>query len=80
MIKTFIIFGMMCFIDPKAESTFEQCYNIIDQPFMYYEGKESCLFARKKRAQFLRETYAKNKLTITEGYVYCLEVNPNVNT
>ena len=80
MIKTFIIFGMMCFIDPKTESKLEQCYNIIDQPFIYYKGRESCLIATKKRGKVIRETYLNKGLTITEGYIYCLEVNPNVNT
>ena len=49
MIKTFIIFGMMCFIDPKIEDRFEQCFNILEQTFIYYKGEENCLIAVKKK-------------------------------
>ena len=80
MIKTFIIFGMMCFIDPKIEDRFEQCFNILEQPFIYYKGEENCLIAVKKKGQVLREIYTKKGLTITQGYLKCLEINPNVNT
>lgn len=52
MIKTFIIFGMMCFIDPKIEDKFQQCFNIVEQPFIYYKGEENCLIAVKKRVKF----------------------------
>jgi len=80
MIKTFIIFGMMCFVDPKIEDQFPKCFNILEQPFIYYKGEENCLIAVKKKGQVIRETYRKKGLTITEGYLQCLEVNPNVNT
>ena len=80
MIKTFIIFGMMCFIDPKLEDNFPKCFNIIDRPFIYYKGKENCLIAVKRKSKILREIYTKKGLTITQGYLKCLEVNPNVNT
>ena len=80
MIKTFIIFGMMCFVDPKIEDQFPKCFNILEQPFIYYKGVENCLIAVKKKGQVIRETYRKKGLTITEGYLQCLEVNPNVNT
>ena len=80
MIKTFIIFGMMCFIDPKIEDNFPKCFNILEKPFVYYKGRENCLIAVKKRGQILRETYLNKGLIITEGHLYCIEVNPNVNT
>ena len=80
MIKTFIIFGMMCFFDPKLEDKFPKCFNIIDQPFIYYQGRENCLTAVEMRSKILRETFTKKGLIITEGYISCLEVYPNVNT
>lgn len=81
MIKTFIIFGMMCFAEPDNLSEANQkCFNILDVPFIYHKGIDNCRNALQKKRDVIRETYAKNGLTITQGYIYCLEVNPNVNT
>jgi len=71
MFKTFALFGMICFVDNNRWG--ESCFNYWEDPVVHYKTLNECDKAGKKKGIEIRSYFEKNKLTITQGELWCIE-------
>lgn len=73
MLKTFMLFGMICIEDPSAPIFKENCFNYWEDPVVHYKGELLCGAAALHESKRIRKELTSLGLTITEGEIWCIE-------
>jgi len=69
--KTFIIFAVICFNDPKAV-TGMTCLNFWEEPITHYKTELACIKASQMKGDDIKYKFERDGIKIQELIMWCI--------
>lgn len=76
--KTFIIFGLLCFADIDTVTGIN-CINFWEKPGTKYNSNEECIEASKIVGDKIMKDMQLGRVNVTELTIWCIESNKDVD-